>query len=181
MKIERIWSEYKTALKRFLHSKVSNDEDVEDLLQEILIKSYNNFHTIKDHSSVKSWLFQIANNTIIDFYRKKRRNKDLAVENIWHVENDNKAQSELSDCIIPFIKALPEEQANLLTAIDIEKKSQKAYAEELNISYSTLKSKVQKSRTLLKGLFDQCCHFSIDSQGNLYDFEQKESGCNKCN
>jgi len=68
MNIEKIWLEYKTALQRFLHSKVSNEADVDDLLQEILIKTYSNLSTVKDQTSIKAWLFQIANHTIIDFY-----------------------------------------------------------------------------------------------------------------
>ena len=67
MNIEEIWQEYRAAIKRFLHSKVSNEADVEDLLQEILIKTYSNLHTVKEQASIKAWLFQIANHVIIDF------------------------------------------------------------------------------------------------------------------
>ena len=180
MNVETIWSEYQVALKRFLHSKVSIEADVEDLMQDILIKTYNNLHTINDLGSIKSWLFQVANNTIIDFYRKKRRASELEFEGTWQVDDENQAISQLSECIVPFINALPAEQADLLTAIDIENKSQKSYAQEIGVSYSTLKSRVQRSRSSLKGVFDQCCHFSIDSRGNLYDYERKASGCSPC-
>jgi len=180
MEIEKVWGEYQVALKRFLHTKVNNEADVDDLLQEVLIKTYHNFHTIKESSSVKSWLFQVANNTIIDFYRKNKRTKALDEQANWHVEDENHVRDQLSDCILPFINELPEEQANLLKAIDIDNMSQKAHAEQLGISYSTLKSRVQKSRHSLKGVFDECCHFSIDKRGNLFDYEEKPSGCNPC-
>ncbi|NRA53433.1 MAG: RNA polymerase sigma factor SigZ [Gammaproteobacteria bacterium] len=173
MNIEKIWLEYKTALQRFLHSKVSNQADVDDLLQEILIKTYSNLSTVKDQTSIKSWLFQIANHTIIDFYRQKARDTALRVEDTWYTEQDNEVTNELTDCILPFIQALPAEHATLLHAIDIEKKSQKEYAQHLGISYSTLKSRVQKSRVLLKGIFDDCCHFNIDAKGNVFDYERK--------
>ena len=83
MNIEDIWKEYSTALKRFLHAKISNEADVDDLLQDILIKTYNNLAAVKTQKSVKSWLFQIANNTIIDYYRKKGRVQDANVERNW--------------------------------------------------------------------------------------------------
>jgi len=41
------------------------------------------------------------------------------------------------------------------------------------VSYSTLKSRVQKSRSLLKKVFDDCCHFNIDKNGSIYDYELK--------
>lgn len=175
MQIEDIWAEYASALRRFLLGKVANEADAEDLLQEILIKTHKNLATLKDKGSIKSWLFQIANNTIIDFYRKRGRTQDIAPEHSRHSDEAVSGKDQMADCILPFINALPEGDAKLLKAIDIENQSQKAYAEQLGVSYSTLKSRVQKSRKLLRGLFDQCCHFDIDSRGNVYDYQVKSS------
>ena len=180
MNIEEIWQEYRSALKRFLHSKVSNEMDVEDLLQDILIKTYSNLHTVKDHKSIKSWLFQIANHVIIDFYRKKGRNQELSPAELWMIDKPDEVKDELSDCVAPFIQGLPKEHSELLSAIDLQGKSQKEYAVELGISYSTLKSRVQKSRTLLKKVFDDCCHFKIDKNGSIYDYSQKSEQCGNC-
>jgi len=173
MNIERVWAEYKSQLKFFLHAKVANEADVDDLLQEILIKTYRNLKTVKDQKSIKSWLFQVANHTIIDFYRQQGRHKELSEQGGWLTEQDSQITNDLVNCIMPFIQGLPEDDARLLTAIDIEKISQKAYAQQLGISYSTLKSRVQKSRGLLRGVFDECCHFEIDLKGNIFDYERK--------
>ena len=173
MKIEAIWSEYRAALKLFLHAKVSNEADVEDLLQDILIKTYDNLDAIKAQKSIKSWLFQIANNTIIDYYRKKGRAHAVTSAALLPHEESPQSTIDLSNCISPFINALPDEHASLLTAIDLNNQSQKQYAEQLGISYSTLKSRVQKSRGLLKQVFDDCCHFKIDKIGNVYDYDEK--------
>jgi len=178
MSIEDIWAEYRLALKRFLHSKVTNEADVEDLLQEILIKTYNNLHLVKKQKSVKSWLFQIANNTIIDYYRKKARINNTAVEVLSPTDEETPKNLDLSYCISPFVNALPDESARLLTAIDINNESQKQYAEKIGVSYSTLKSRVQKSRVLLKQVFHDCCHFDIDKRGNVYDYEVKAKKTN---
>ncbi len=173
MKIEDIWLEYRAVLKRFLHAKVSNESDVEDLLQDILIKTYNNLDAVKTQKSVKSWLFQIANNTIIDYYRKQGRARTVTIEDLLPHEDSPENKIDLSNCISPFINALPDEHASLLTAIDLNNQSQKQYAEQLGVSYSTLKSRVQKSRGLLKKVFDDCCHFKIDKIGNVYDYDVK--------
>jgi len=47
MNIEIIWQKYRSSLLRFLSSKVSNPSDVEDLLQNILIKTHENLGSIK--------------------------------------------------------------------------------------------------------------------------------------
>jgi len=180
MNIEDIWLEYRAALKRFLHAKISNEADVEDLLQDILIKTYNNLNAVKSQKSVKSWLFQIANNTIIDYYRKKGRAQARDIDDSLSLEEHQEKKVDLSNCISPFINALPDEHANLLTAIEINNQSQKQYAEQLGVSYSTLKSRVQKSRGLLKQIFDDCCHFKIDKLGNVYDYDHKTKKYDSC-
>ncbi|CAH7440815.1 RNA polymerase sigma factor SigZ [Vibrio chagasii] len=184
--LEQVWAEYQQTLKAFLHSKVSNSADVDDLLQEILIKTFQNLHKVQDASSVKSWLFQLANNTIIDFYRKharQQRDSKIDADDLWFADLDHNEEfkQKLSLCIEPFIQALPEQSASLLLAVDIKGQSQKALAEEQNVSYSTIKSRVQKNRGDLKNLFEQCCNLSLDKQGNVIDCELKpESGCGNC-
>lgn len=180
MKLEDIWSAYRRQLEAFLHSKVSNAADVEDLLQEILIKTHTGLDSLQKGESIQAWLFQIANRTTIDFYRKKARLKQLDPEELWYQEKQQDIKTELIPCIEPFLTALPDDMASLLRAIDLEGKSQKAYAQERGINYTTLKSKVQKGRATLRGLFEGCCHYSLDPQGNLIDFEQKSASCKKC-
>jgi len=180
LNIESIWSEYRSSIKSFLHSKVSNTTEVDDLLQEVLIKSYDNLHSINKESSIKAWLFTIANNTIIDFYRKNDRYRDLEEDDLWYTEGDINIKQELTQCVEPFLDALPEDSARLLRVIDLEGKSQKEHAKDLGISYSTLKSRVQKGRVQLRKLFDECCHFELDRFGNLTEFNKKSNSCKKC-
>ncbi|WP_135442533.1 RNA polymerase sigma factor SigZ [Vibrio tasmaniensis] len=186
LNLEQVWAEYQQALKSFLHSKVNNTADVDDLLQEILIKTYQNLDKVQDASSVKSWLFQLANHTIIDFYRKRARHQrdtEIDAEDLWFAEldQDSEFKEDLSHCIEPFIEALPEKNAALLLAVDIEGRSQKEIAQSNNISYSTIKSRVQKSRDELKKLFEECCNLSLDKNGGVIDCDLKpENSCNKC-
>jgi len=125
MNVEEIWTRYRGRIKAFLHSRVSNPADVEDLLQEISIKIFTGLPALRDHSKVHSWLFQTAHRTIIDFYRKNGRTGDLHPDDLWHADNSPEALHELERCVEPFIAALPDETARLLTAIDIEGQSQK--------------------------------------------------------
>ncbi|MGF1703972.1 RNA polymerase sigma factor SigZ [Photobacterium makurazakiensis] len=180
MNVEVVWNEYSSSLKAFLHSKVSDHDDVDDLLQDILIKTHHNLNNLKERSKVKSWLFQIANNSIIDFYRKKARAKDLTEDDLWYKEDDVTIHQELSECVVPMLQALPKADADMLIAIEINGQSQKEYAEEKGIKYSTLKSRVQKSREKMHGLFQECCDLSLDSHGNVMGYEEKENSCGKC-
>lgn len=163
-----------------MRSKVGNPDDAEDLLQEVLIKTYKNLQTVKDSSKIKSWIFQIANNTIIDFYRRKHKDDKLTTDDLWYEQEEVQVIRELSRCTLPIIKCLPEQDAELLIAIEIEGISQKNYAESHKINYSTLKSRVKKSRKKLYSLFSDCCELSINKQGNLIGYQQKSKNCIRC-
>ncbi len=180
MQFEEIWKDYQANIKSFLHTKISNSADVDDLMQDILFKTYKSFNTLKSDSSVKSWLFQIANNTIIDFYRKKGQANEITADEFMIEEDSPDIQASLSQCIAPFIKSLPSDSADLLTAIDINGQSQKEYAAQNYISYSTLKSRVQKARQELRRQYEDCCSFSFDTFGNITDYEEKSDFCKKC-
>lgn len=180
IRIEDVWQQYQTSLRRFLQSNVSCPDDVDDLLQDILIKTYQQISTVKDKNKLKSWLFQLANNTIIDFYRKRARRKGVAEDELWYTEGGESIHHQLSHCIMPFIQALPEEDAQLLSAIELNGTSQKDYAEKHGMKYSTLKSKVQKSREKLNRLFNECCEMKVDSRGNIVDFEERKKCRTKC-
>ena len=175
MTIEKIWSEYRLSLKAFLHSKVSNDSDVDDLLQDILIKSYENLGKLKSGDKIKPWIFQIANHSIIDFYRRNGKNKALTEDDLWYEGEGPDIKAELSHCIDPFVNSLSEASSQLLMATDINGESQKELAQSMGISYSTLKSRVQKARMELRSVFDECCHMKLDAQGNLMDYEVREN------
>ncbi|WP_394130709.1 RNA polymerase sigma factor SigZ [Shewanella maritima] len=185
--IELIWAQYRSSLRAFLTKNVANLDDVDDLLQEVLIKTYNNLDSIRDTKKLKSWLFQIANNTIIDFYRKRGNHPTTALTEQHDMADEHGLSqneemfAQMSDCITPFINGLPKDQADLLSAIEIEGVAQKSYAESHNIKYSTLKSRVQKSRQSLYQLFNQCCEFTLDNQGNLVAYTPRiNSQCGSC-
>jgi RNA polymerase sigma-70 factor, ECF subfamily len=180
MNLESIWQEYSTSLRGFLYSRVSNDADVEDLLQEVLIKTHQNLDTVKSSEKIKPWLFQLTNNTIIDFYRKKGRSRDISAADLWYADDDVVVEQALAQCVEPFIRALPKKSADLLLAIDIEGQSQKDYAEKAGISYSTIKSQVQRGRAKLRTLFDDCCSLTLDKHGNVVEFQAKSGGCDSC-
>jgi len=185
MMLEKIWQEYRSSVRAFLYSKVSNAADVDDLLQDILLKTHQNLGNIRAEESIKSWLFQIANHTIIDFYRRNGRlnelkKKVLSEDDLGYDEHDVDITRQLSHCITPFIQALSQDNAELLTAIDINNESQKTYAEVRGISYSTIKSRVQKARKELRVLFEGCCRLTLDAQGNLMDYDPAANQCQGC-
>jgi RNA polymerase sigma-70 factor, ECF subfamily len=177
----KIWEQYRSNLQALLRAKVSNAADAEDLLQEIMLKTHNKLGSLRDQSNLKAWLMQIARNSITDFYRAKGKLRSLEDElahEHWQIDDDlPSAQQDLSQCVRPFIQALPTDKASLLIAIDLEGQSQKALAAEMGISYSGLKSRVQRARLDLRQLFESCCHLDLDVQGQVMGYDQPNKCC----
>ena len=157
---------------------MSNATDVEDLLQEILIKTHAHLQDLREEDKLKAWLFRVANNAVIDHYRKNGRTPDWSLDEADQRDSADTSPHLFLDCLNPFIDALPADEAALLRKIDIEGLSQKDTAIELGISYSTLKSRVQKARLNLKRLFSECCQITVDRYGNVVDYTKK-GGCDE--
>ncbi len=62
-----IQQEFKNHLFNFIKSKVSTFEDAEDIYQEVVFKIMSKSDQLSNNDSLKSWLFTIAKNQIIDY------------------------------------------------------------------------------------------------------------------
>src|SRR5262245_16615425 len=47
-----------------------NPADAEDLVQEPMLKTYNNFHRYQPETHLRAWLYRIMHNTWIDHHRR---------------------------------------------------------------------------------------------------------------
>ena len=74
-----IWKKFNYELLNYIKSKVSDRYEAEDILQDVFIKIYKNIDQLDDEAKLKSWLYKITNNTIIDWYRK-RKATDISID-----------------------------------------------------------------------------------------------------
>lgn len=80
-----VLNEYYDRILQFVFKQVTNLEDAKDLTQEIFIKVYNSYHTFKpEKGNIKTWIFAIANNHIINFHKsamqKNKANLELNLD-----------------------------------------------------------------------------------------------------
>lgn len=169
-----IWQDHKKELHNYIYKRVKDRDLANDLLQEVLLKVYNFCLTRSGVRNLRSWLFQIAHNTIIDHYRKSKKYTDKEVPEM-PVEDENQAFKEAVQFIEPMLSFLPDEYAIPLKMADIEGLKQADIAKSLNLSLPATKSRIQRARQLLKAEFITCCNFETDAQGNLISFNIKDS------
>ncbi len=179
MEMDNILKQYAQLLKRFFSTRVRNHSDAEDLVQEVLQKTLLHSENIKHPENFRAWLFTVARNALVDYYRQSARyvNKELDIAMEWDKTSD--AENELSKCIRPFINQLPAEYRHVLKEVELNGRRQKQMAVDMGMTYSTLKSRVQRGRTLLKNLLQQCCSYEFDKKGGIIDFKLKGANCRK--
>jgi RNA polymerase sigma-70 factor (ECF subfamily) len=171
MDLEDIWNNYHKPLKKFIGARVSNNSEVDDILQKIFIKIYSHHSNLKDDRKLHSWIYQIAKNNIIDYYRTKKRIEEIKDVPMTSEFNEMNFTHEAAQCIRSSIKKLPDKYREALEFAELQNLSQKELSKKLGISYSGAKSRVQRGREKLKTLLVGCCHIESDSYGNIVDFQ----------
>lgn len=171
---EQIWKEYHDQLFRFINKQVNDEMQAEDILQDVFIKILTKIDTLKDRSKLKSWIYQLTRNAIIDHYRLKKSTSDIdSFSIISETQVDMEAMHEATNWIGRFIEALPESYRQALVLYEMEGLAQKEIAELLNISYVNTRLRIQRGRKLLKKNLSDCCEFNVDTYGNILEYKKK--------
>lgn len=173
--VPQLWFEHKNELRNFILKRVRDNDLTDDILQDVLIKVYNFCISKSGVSNIRSWLFQIAQNTITDHYRKNSKNISQDIINEIIEEDENSAFSDAINYIKPMLEFLPKEYSEPLKLADIEGLKQAEIAKKLNLTLTATKSRIQRARKLLKAEFITCCNFETDKSGNIISFEIKDS------
>lgn len=67
----RIFDFYQEKIYRFVYLKVATGEDAEDITAETFLKAWHHIKEGKKITSLQAFLYQVARNLVVDFYRKK--------------------------------------------------------------------------------------------------------------
>jgi RNA polymerase sigma-70 factor (ECF subfamily) len=180
--MNKIWEEFSLPLKAFVSKRIANPQDVEDILQDVFVKISNNADSLLDAAKIHAWIYQITRNTITDYYRKNRTIEFLELPDDLANENDEdfSMNKELSPCLNTIIDSLPEKYKEVVILAEFNSMTQKEISEEIGISLSGVKSRVQRSRKILKARLLACCNLEFDRIGNVIDYKKKNSDCKYC-
>jgi RNA polymerase sigma-70 factor (ECF subfamily) len=151
-----------------------NPGDADDVVQSVMVKLLERRAEI-DATSVRAWLFAVTRNAVAEYYRQRRPSIDLDtfgdVPEIDETDPAERTIGDLSDCLDPMLRTLPDADADLLRRIDLHGEAQTDLAASLGIPFSTLKSRVQRARMKLRSAFDACCAIDVDRNGAPIAFE----------
>lgn len=180
--LERLYRSMRSELKGFLRKQVRDPAAVEDLLHDVFLKIHAGRDRVKDPARLEAWIYRIARNAVHDFRRQRRPNDPLDA-----VEEKRLAAPAVEEAMIrrltPSVKLsitrLPPLYRRALVESDLKGTPQKELAARLGLSYSALKSRVQRARRMVHDMLLECCHFDFDARGGVIDFSPRK-GCCRC-
>lgn len=93
---EKIYNEYFPKIYNYIFYRLMSREDTEELVSEVFIKVATNLERFdSEKAQFKTWIYRIAQNTLIDFYRTRKPAASLDDENVdWEPSVDFEAQLE---------------------------------------------------------------------------------------
>ncbi len=87
---------YFDQIYRFVYFKVASKEDAEDLTSAVFLKTwgYIQSKSIKNYKTLKSLLYKVARNLVIDYYRKKSaENNNMSIDQENKLDFSDKEQN----------------------------------------------------------------------------------------
>lgn len=174
---ERISAAYRTERKKllgYISKRVSGQVEAEDILQDVFYQLTLGFRDIDRIENLTAWLYKVANNRIIDIFRKKRpvnisytqaaQNSEdgpLSLAELLPALGSTPEEEALKEMIWEEIEEvlaeLPEEQRDVFVANEFEERSFKEISEVTGVGIGTLISRkryaVLALRTRLEALY----------------------------
>ena len=150
------FKQYSEAIYNYVFFRVNRSKEIaEDLTQEVFLKAWQNREKFEEQKSqLKTWLFVIARNTVIDYYRKNKnilpifdKGEVAKVSELEAVED-----KILAEDILQRIAELADEERDILILRYFEDFELKEIAVIINKNYSATKVLVFRSLKKLKNL-----------------------------
>jgi RNA polymerase sigma-70 factor (ECF subfamily) len=118
----RIYDEYVDRIYRFVFYRVGRKEDAEDITEDVFMRAFQAIGRYEEREDVpfSAWLFRIAQNGVVDHYRRQARNPVTTVEDEildgldMSTESDPAAVSAAKQDVWNALRELTEEQQNIV-------------------------------------------------------------------
>lgn len=177
--VVQVVKDYGTRLSRFIRSKVSTDEDAEDILQDVWYQLAAG-SALESIEQLSGWLFAVARNKLTDRARKRRPEliDDLAYEDeagdlhlpealMLSSDDGNPENAHLRnlfwEVLFSALEELPEAQRMVFVQNELEDKTLQQIADEQGENLKTIISRkryaVQHLRRRLQYLYDDLINY----------------------
>lgn len=158
---------YEKSVYKFAYSLCRNHEEAGDIAGQVFLRLYQNLHTFRNEASFTSWLFRIVRNTYLDLCVRPAHRNHLSLDasptgdtnepsagrDIMDMSPSPESvclENETAQMLAKAIHHLPAYQRQVLRMYHSEGKSYEEIAEATGLSIGTVKSRLNRARTMLR-------------------------------
>ncbi|MFT5286915.1 MAG: RNA polymerase sigma-70 factor (ECF subfamily) [Planctomycetota bacterium] len=152
---------YQDKLFSIVRHYTRNPVEVEDIVQEALLKVYKRLDSFQQQSSFSTWLYRVTVNTALDFLKRCGRNPVRAVEDPEVVVSEGAQpriaapdagmeQEEIARITHEVLLELPEIFHKVIVMREFEGLAYQEIADILGISIGTVESRLFRARARFK-------------------------------
>lgn len=154
---------YEEKIRRYAKKFLSEKEDIEDLLQEIFLKAYENIKSFDPKRKFSTWLYRIAHNELVNAIKKRRFSFDLDLFLPYLSTKENLIekidQKEMQEIIEKSLNKLEPKYREPLILFYFENLSYQEISEILQIPVSTVGVRIKRAKEKIKKLLDKKYEF----------------------
>jgi RNA polymerase sigma factor (sigma-70 family) len=158
---------YSSKVYSTAYSYTHSQEEAKDLVQEILIKTYNNLKSFKADSKFSTWLYRAAVNTCIDWSRKRKSKAVMTVMSFEDTDifeiitTDAEGPEELLlrqenvEVVRNAVGDLPEIYKTVLVLYYFEELQVQEICNILDVPRKTIETRLYRAKKILKSILRQ--------------------------
>ena len=156
-RFEEIYDEHVVAIYRFVHARVGNRPDAEDLTAQVFMRAIEQLDTTRDRGQIVSWLYRVSQNAIADYWRAFYRLPVIGTEQVapgWEPMEPAQAPERPAEegaavaRVRHLLGQLPDRYARVLELRFLQRLSVAETAERMGISHGN--AKILQYRALRK-------------------------------
>lgn len=144
-------------LLNFVRSRVRDQAEAEEVVQETFAQFFESYDLNTAFEQLGSWLTRVAQNKIVDRFRRKKTQTDY-IESLINEEEElfespeaDLSRAELRELILTGLELLPKEQRDVFVMHELEEKTFEQIATETGVNLNTLLSRKRYAVNFLRG------------------------------
>ncbi|MCS3870271.1 RNA polymerase sigma-70 factor (ECF subfamily) [Chryseobacterium ginsenosidimutans] len=157
---KNLYTDYKHKVYFFVKKYISNNEDIEDVVQEIFIHLWKHIKDLRNSENVEAIIFKTAKQEIANFYRKNKMilassNDESVLENHAEEIPENIISDQDISTLQSLLEKVPAKSRDLFLQNKVQNLSYSKIAEQNNLSKSAVEKHINKVLKFLKTNFQQ--------------------------
>jgi len=161
--VEKFYKNYSPKIIKYLKYKLPEIQDADEILNDVFMEAIDTLIFLNDSEKIENWLYRIAHNKMVDFYRKKKI-KIILISQIHFLEIVAKEilepefqfeKNRIKDKIEITFNKLSEKHQKILKLHYEDDIPVKDIAISLNLSFKATESLLFRARLQFKNIYER--------------------------